>query len=260
MNKALLLNLPKINDEAYDRIHQFFPITDVCPTCDDKKTYKLDGDEHECDCETQKLLQKHYFTANIGREYHDICLKDFIGSDREIVVPIVEEYVKNFSDKFHYGLGVTFTGPVGTGKTFAMNCILKGLIQQGRDVYSISFEEMINTWASAWQDATVKRQLENKLKSVDVLGLDEVKTDNRNDSFLAHGFESVIRHRTANLLPTIITTNMTQQSMERVFPKITSLLGARNAKAELTGKDLRKKEIRYRVLELEKYGERRPIC
>jgi len=259
--EAVIHNLRgKIDDTTYDRIQTFFPISNDCPTCHGFGTYHLDGKEFGCDCELQRLLQRHYFAANIGREYHDIGLKDFIGSDRAVVVPAVEEYLANFDSKFHYGLGMTFSGGVGTGKTFAMSCILKELIKRGFDVYLMSFEEMITTWASAWQDKETKMQLETRLKSVDVLGLDEIKTDNRSDSFLAHGFDSIIRHRTANLLPTLITTNMTSSAIQQIFPKVHSLLSPRNTKIELEGKDLRKDEIRFRILELEASGDRRPIC
>jgi DNA replication protein DnaC len=250
----------KLDDSTFERIHTFFPVQKVCPTCAGKEEYTLDGKTHKCDCVMQSLLQKHYFAANIGREYHDICLNDFIGSDRDRVVSAVENYLADFDSKFHFGLGITFAGPVGTGKTFAMSCILKELIKQGRDVYLMSFEEMITTWASAWTDKEIKLQLETRLKSVDVLGLDEIKTDNRSDSFLASGFDSIVRHRTANLLPTIITTNMAEHLMSSVFPKVSSLLSPRNQYVLLEGKDLRKDEIRFRIMELEANGERRPIC
>ena len=254
------LLLAKIDDSTYEKMKASFPLSDVCPTCDGAEGYYLDGVIHDCDCGVQKMLQKHYFASNIGREYHDICLKDFIGSDTEKVVPTVLSYLEDFPSKFHYGLGLTFSGPVGTGKTFAMTCVLKELIKQGRDVYTISFEEMINTWASAWQDAETKRQLEEKLKSVEVLGLDEVKLDNRSESFLASGLESIVRHRTSNLLPTLITTNMTAPTLDSVFVKTASLLAARNEFIELEGKDLRLDEIRFRIMELDANGERRPIC
>ncbi len=250
----------KIDNETFYYIKNKYPLSDRCPTCDDKLGYNLDGQSYACDCVEQKMLQKYYFASNIGREYHDICLKDFIGSDRERVVPFVQDYLSDFNSKFHYGLGITFSGPVGTGKTFAMMCVLKELIKQGRDVYFTTFDELINVWASAWQDAEVKRQLEDKLKSVDVLGLDEVKTDNRSDAFLASGLEVIIRHRTSNLLPTLLTTNMTETDLDSVFTKTASLLSARNTLVQLEGKDLRLDEVRYRILELDRNGERRPIC
>lgn len=263
-NQALLkiLTPDKIGDDAFNRINDF-PISPInsCPTCDGKKYYHLDGKSYECNCEVQRLLQRHYFAANIGREYHDICLKDFIGPNREIVVPVVQEYIDKFSSNFHYGLGITFSGPLGTGKTFAMTCVLKELVKQGRKVYFTTFQELINTWGASYKDDAAKETLERKLKSVDVLGLDELKSDKRNEiGFLASGLDYIVRHRTSNLLPTLLTTNMTPSQEENEFGKAFSLLSARNQRVFLNGNDNRGTEIRERVYHLASEGDRRPIC
>ena len=82
--------------------------------------------------------------ANIGREYHDICFKDFLGVDKDNVLPIAMEYLENYEDNFHYGIGVTAQGGVGTGKTFIISSILKELVKAGRKVYFVTFEELID--------------------------------------------------------------------------------------------------------------------
>jgi hypothetical protein len=83
-----------LDDVTYNSIEQNFPFSAAnCPTCGGAEKYRLDGEEFDCDCELQIALQKHYFAANIGREYHDICIKDFLGVDRENVLPIVQNYI-----------------------------------------------------------------------------------------------------------------------------------------------------------------------
>lgn len=251
----------KIDDRTYDRIVEFYPVTDKCPTCGNRGRYNLDFETFICDCEIQKLLQRYYFASNIGREYHDICLKDFDGPDTDSVVPLVREFIDNFDHNFHFGLGLTFTGPLGTGKTFAMTCVLKELIKRGEDVYFITFEELINIWGKSWHDDEARRTLEKRLKSADVLGLDELRTDPRNlQGFLANGLDSVIRHRTSNLLPTLVTTNMKKEEELDQFGKVYSLLAAKNTRVSTQGHDRRMREVRQRNFELAKRGERRPVC
>ena len=251
----------KIDDATFDRITTYYPVTAKCPTCNGLKRYNLDFKTYECDCEIQQLLQRHYFAANIGREYHDICLKDFDGPDTDKVVPVTQEYINNFENNFHFGLGITFTGPFGTGKTFAMTCVLKELIKQGEDVYFITFEELINIWGKSWHDDEAKRLLERRLKTASVLGLDELRTDPRNaGGFLANGLDSVIRHRTSNLLPTLVTTNMNREDELDQFGKVYSLLAAKNTRVETHGHDRRMAEVRRRNFELNQRGERRPVC
>jgi DNA replication protein DnaC len=142
-----------------------------------------------------------------------------------------------------------------------MACVLKELVKRGTRTYMVTFEELIDVWGSSWHDENSKKTLQDKLKSAECLGIDEVRTDNRNTSgFLANGFDSVIRHRTANLLPTLITTNMTKDNELKEFFKVYSLLSARNLRVETTGHDRRAREIRHRNYELAGRGERRPIC
>lgn len=255
------LSQKSLSDDVFTKVSSFYPLAKECPTCEGTLFYVLDGNKHTCDCELQKLLQKHYFAANIGREYHDICLEHFIGDDRDKVVPLVQDYIDNFNDNFHYGLGITLNGPVGTGKTFAMCCILKSLVKQGRDVYFTTFDELINTLSTSWDQDTAKRALKNRLMSTEVLGLDELKIDGRNNGgFLADLLDVVLRHRTSNLLPTLITTNMQAFQEEDQFTKSYSLLSARNTRLTLMGTDLRGTAIREITRKLKDSHERRPIC
>jgi DNA replication protein DnaC len=250
-----------IKDDVYKSIEDLYPVSKDCPTCHGLGKYRIDFVTHDCDCDLQILLQRHYFKANIGREYHDICLKDFDGEDTSSVVPLCESYLKKFEDNFHYGVGITFSGPVGTGKTFAMSSVLKELVKQGRKVHFVTFEELIDVWGSSWHDEKSKKRLQDTLKRAEVLGIDEVRTDPRNGSgFLANGFDSVIRHRTSNLLPTLITTNMNKSAELGEFFKVYSLLSARNERVETKGHDRRMREIRQRTFDLRNNGERRPIC
>lgn len=250
----------KINDSAYDRIAATFPASRGCPTCDDNGYYILEGQRFECDCEIQKLLQRHYLAANIPVEYHDICFEHFFGDNRAEVLPVVTDYLHSFDDHFHYGLGLTFAGPYGTGKSFMMASILKEIVKQGRTAYFITFEEFVLHFGATWNDESSKRLMSDTLKRAEVLGLDELKTDERNQNgFLADALQSIIRHRTSNLLPTLITTNLTPDKQEVHFKKAYSLLNGKNSTIILSGEDVRPrvKEISEGLVER---GERRPIC
>lgn len=251
-----------LDDTTFNNVKKNYRVTGRCPTCDGTKEYHLRGETFKCDCNYQKLLEQHYYAANIGREYHDICAdKDFIGPNRDIVIPVIEDYLNEFDDNFHYGLGITFSGPLGTGKTFAMTSVLKELCKQGRNVYFINFNELINIWGSSWHNDESKIMLQDKLKQAEILGIDELITDNRNISgFLASGYDSVIRHRTSNLLPTLVTTNLSPGREQSDFAKGYSLLSARNVRIELKGEDLRKSDVRQNVYKLKDAHDRRPIC
>lgn len=216
--------------------------------------------DYECDCELQKLLQKHYFAANIPKEYHDIGLKDFIGEDKDEVSVIITDYLNRYWSNHHFGLGLTLAGAYGNGKTFSMNVLLKDRVQHGEEVYFITFEDLINVWGAAWSNDE-SQWVMDKMKRASIVGIDDLRTDKRNESgFLANGLDALIRHRTSNQLPTLLTTNMKPADISREYPRIDSLLGLKNDWLFLTGKDVRMKEIRDRTRELRDRGERRPIC
>jgi DNA replication protein DnaC len=260
--EELLANLRnyQINDATFAYIEEYFPVAKICPTCVGRLKYNLDFVTYDCDCLVQKTLQRHYFAANIGREYQDIGLDEFEGPDSERIIPAIMDYVLRFEDNLAFGLGLTFSGPLGTGKTFAMTCALKELIKQGRDAYFVSFEDLVNIWANSWKDLD-KMRLEKRLKTATILGLDELRTDVRNtNGFLAQGLESIIRHRTSNLLPTLVTTNMLPSEELDQFGKAYSLLAGKNTRIVMNGHDRRMKEVRERNFLLRDRGERRPIC
>jgi DNA replication protein DnaC len=265
MNRDLImetLSRRTLKNADFDRLTTFYNLSSECPTCGGRKKYVLDGTTHDCDCEIQRLLQKHYYAANIPKRYHDICIdQHFVGKDRDEVLSVVTNYLDRWEDMQHFGLGLTFAGGYGTGKTFALCSILKALLQRGEKVYFITFDELINVWGASWSDEEQKRTLTDSLLSAAVLGLDELKTDPRNaQGFLQNGLDNVIRHRTSNRLPTLITTNMLPAEEEREFPKVFSLLSESNTKVYLTGKDIRADEVAKTTSQLAAAGERRPIC
>lgn len=252
-----------IPDNELSRIRRIYPknyLGQVCPTCSGREEYRLKGELHECNCNLQKLLQKYYFVANIPKEYHDIGLAHFIGEDQDQISAVIYNYLAHYEQNRHYGLGLTFAGAYGNGKTFSMNIILKSRVQEGDEVYFITFEDLINTWGNAWSNDE-SQWVMDKLKRCDIVGIDDLRTDGRNSGgFLANGLDALIRHRTSNQLPTLLTTNMTPESIEKEYPRIHSLLGLKNDRVILIGKDVRMKEIRDETRELRDAGERRPIC
>lgn len=259
--EEILKNLTnKIDDRTFTHIEHAFPLAKDCPTCQGRGKYTLNFNVYECDCEMQRLLQRHFFAANIGREYHNICLDDFFSGDRDKIVPVVQDYIEHFDDNFYYGVGITFSGPVGTGKTFAMTCVLKELIKQGRKVYMVNFEQLIDSWASRYKDPEAQHILDLAM-GAEVLGVDEWRSDKRNEGgFLADGFDRIARHRTSNLLPILGTTNMSRQLEEKEFNKAFSLLSGKNLRVETVGHDVRMKELRKMRFAERDRGDRRPIC
>jgi DNA replication protein DnaC len=90
--------------------------------------------------------------------------------------------------------------------------------------------------------------------------LDEVipPVSDAQKAFFAVQLEAIIRHRTNNNLPTIMTTNMDQETLNAAYSRTYSLLSAKQIRQEVAGTD-RRNLIGIKEMEIIANGETRPI-
>lgn len=218
----------------------------------------MNGKEVKCDCKEQIRLQLHYLGAGIGSRYHNLGFGDFIGGFEE-VYDMVKNYVAKFDDHYYYGEGITFCGPLGTGKTFAASLILKELVKKGRICLMLPFQQILDFQRLNWDDSSNKKFEE--AQRVEVLAIDEVFDSDlpKKKSFLADTLEQIIRYRVDYRLPTIITTNISRSDEMSSYPRVFSLLSSSQIRHEIKGDDQRLDFVRKRNRKLATDGERRPI-
>jgi hypothetical protein len=144
---------------------------------------------------------------------------------------------------------------LGTGKTFAATHIGKELIKQGQSVYFIPFVEM-----TAAFDRHDSDYIASRIRESGFVILDEIipPISEAQRSFFAVQLEALIRHRTNNNLPTIMTTNMSQEKLNEAYPRTYSLLSAKQIRQEVAGND-RRELIGIKEMEIIANGETRPI-
>ena len=237
-----------LSNAEFDRLSRNFPYprNGDCPTCGTTKRYRLDGEERECNCERQKTLSRRYYAANIPRRYHQLDGTDFIPEYRRLnhgVVEAVDEYLLSFEYNYHYGRGLCFYGPLGTGKTLLATHVLKQTIKLGYSGYFIQFADLFHAWAASWKDEESKEEVERYMKRAQLLVLDDITTDKRNsEGFLQAGLEAIMRYRYNNNLPTILTTNMREtgsQSISEQFSRSYSLISGVTTWLTMEGADYR---------------------
>lgn len=235
----------EISDAEFTRLTRNFPYPrdGSCPTCGNARRYVLDGETRDCDCDRQRSLSRHYYSANIPRRFHQLDGHDFIPEYRKLnkgVIEEVDKYQTAFKYNYHYGLGLAFYGPQGTGKTLLAAHILKGALKRGYSGYFIQFADLFHAWASAWKDEESKEEVERYMKRAQILVLDDITTDKRNsEGFLQAGLEAIMRHRYNNNLPTILTTNMRESQIETEFPRPYSLIAGVTKWLTMEGTDYR---------------------
>jgi DNA replication protein DnaC len=234
-----------LSDEQYDRLTRNFPYPrdGSCPTCGGAKEYRLDGEDRPCNCERQRNLSRLYYSANLPRRFHQLDGNDFEERYNQLnddVVTPVNKYLTDLKYNYHYGLGLGFQGPLGTGKTLVATHILKAALKQGFSGYFIQFKDLFHAWAAAWKDDESKEEVEVYMKRANFLVLDELISDPRNNTgYLTDGLEAIMRHRYNNNLPTILTTNMTEDQISVEFGRPYSLISGVTTWLTMKGVDYR---------------------
>lgn len=235
-----------------------------CPTCktprdEDRRwqtgSYKLDGESHPCDCAQQVELLQHYLVARIPDEYMRLDWERNFSGDKRAVMG-VETFLDKWEGMKSMGVGIEFTGAgLGIGKTFAATTIAKELVKLGEHVYFCGFNEFLN---AARYDK--KEELE-QIRDSKVLVLDEIQVppNDKFNSIYASRFEEIVRYRTNYNRVTIMTTNVSEDDIQKYYPRVYSLLRAKQLQVEMEGNDARQSATRNRNLELIMNGEIPPI-
>lgn len=253
-----------LSDAEARRIYQKHPhlgrsYQSYCPTCDKQGSYLWKGQNHDCDCEWQLQLHKHYLAAGIGVTYQRLSFDDFQGPPD--VVKNVNKYLVNRKNFLRRGMGLYFFGTCGTGKTMCANLVLKELVKDGYTCWATTFSQMSTMFTAGWSDRSDQEYFRKKFINSEVLLLDDVgnaieATKNR---LAETTFDAVLRQRVQDGRTTFITSNMTPAGIQSGYGAATlSLIREKSLELKFDGSDFRN-NARDRESDEVLRGEVRPI-
>ncbi len=241
-----------------------------CPTCGTKakreaetlvwptnSTYHYLGQDYPCNCQEQETLFRHYLLARIPQEYMNLGEDIWVGDPDAMAA--AQEYIHNWTKLRRYGLGMGFYSKTqGTGKTFLAMMIARELVKQGETVHCIFFRRMTEVFGLPYDE---RKDEEDRLRDCTVLILDEVVSpiSESQHAFYAEKFETLIRHRSNYNKVTILTTNLTPEELDDIYPRTYSLLAAKEQSILVNGTDVRKENLNDTNKELALNSEARPI-
>lgn len=248
--------------QALSRNPEYRQFGGKCPVCRDTNKYRYLGEEYDCPDDDfghpMLRLAKLYWLHNIGLQYQTQNWDDY---PHQSVREDIEEYIEKYEFLRLVGAGITFySKTLGVGKTWGATHVLKSLVKQGVDGWFVPFWEIMGYKdIEDWDEKNFKIK---KLQEAELVVIDDIKKPYtaRMGEYHADKLEEFIRPRTDSNLPTIITTNMSMEELDATFPRVFSLLTAKNDFIELSGYDARKSgEIYRRHIELALNCESRPV-
>lgn len=161
--------------------------------------------------EQRKLTERDLRRMNIGRRYWDASL-DAIETDADHE-RILRTYAERIGRVRRRGRGLLFYGPNSAGKTYGSVCLLKHAVSWGYSAYCIMAADLKDAVIrdEVFEEDFVRGRVttEQRIREVDFLLLEDVGKEYKAKSgFGENLMENLLRHRTRNMLPTIITTNL----------------------------------------------------
>jgi len=196
-----------------------------CAICQDRGIV-LEGDvAYPCSCMQTRKLENQFRTARISRELMKCRLEKFRfdyytldtgdPSHREAASRALnasQSFVKECKINPHT-LGILFTGPVGSGKTFLAASIANELMEAQLQVLFLVVPDLLDELRATYKSEVNEMDLLDSARTVPFLILDDLGAHNYTD-WTRNRIYSIINYRMNELLPTIITSNLSLDEME----------------------------------------------
>lgn len=196
-----------------------------CATCQDRGII-LEGDvAYPCSCMQTRKLENQFRNARISRELMKCRLEKFRfdyytseiedQSHREAASRAFNAS-KSFVDECQinpHTLGILFTGPVGSGKTFLAASIANALMEAQLQVLFLVVPDLLDELRATYKTEVNEMDLLDSARSIPFLILDDLGAHNYTD-WTRNRIYSIINYRMNELLPTIITSNLSLDEME----------------------------------------------
>lgn len=237
------------SDKERKPVHRVYPEYASCPLCHGT-LYKDNG--KPCYCKTKMVISKALKKCNVGDGFVDVNtdfylekfprmkvrfangLKDdakfsgvFSVSD---FVEYIQLYAKTFPKRLVDGRGFIMSGDCGGGKTSASIYIIKELCvrnyrEGNKKPYSMYFMDtlgLLETIKESWDNDSPNKyeakRILDYITEVDLLVLDDLGAEySKSMDWLISILLKLIKGRSNNNLPTIITTNLNPNELSEKF-------------------------------------------
>ena len=185
---------------------------------------------YDCRCREQLIARAkaRSLSALIPRRYRDVAFErpPVTEMDRH-VVRTTRDFADTIAEQLEAGRGLWFSGPVGTGKTTLAMLVSKAALEAGRSVAVYSLPRLLNEIRDAHRAERSHIDLLNRLTAVDLLHLDDVGAERKNEWVLEELY-SIVNARYEEQRSIVITTNgdydeLSDQISERTISRLAEM-------------------------------------
>lgn len=198
-----------------------------CPICHDRGIILQDDSAVPCSCMERKRIENSFKYARLSREltncrFESFNLKYYNSSDQNTEHCINAKKALQASQDFvqkvivdPHEVGLLFTGPVGSGKTFLAASIANGLIDRQCKVLFLIVPDLLDEMRASYSNKkeTTEFDLLDIARTIPILILDDLGAHNYTD-WSRNRIYSILNYRMNEQLPTIITTNLDFNDIE----------------------------------------------
>ena len=186
----------------------------------------------------QALTEELLTRMNIGRRYWKAEMVDLPETTAK---GLFRRYMTDLDSQYEGGWGLFIYGPNGVGKTHASCAMLKEISKRGYSTYCTLADELKVAFIDGSRfDAD--NSIIDRVRKVDFLLIEDLGKEysGNGSGFAELCFENLLRKRCRELLPTIITTNLSRKAFfERYKQSAASLAQECMVAVEMSGEDRR---------------------
>lgn len=235
-----------LNKDESDRLDEKFPSLPKslkdCVTCRGNKSFRwwvdLESDEigeYECPCAEQFVLHKYLLNAGLGVRLQRYSIRDLTSVPIE-AMNLFADYIENRDFYLGQGHGFLLHGDRGTGKTLLASLMMKRMLNFGVDGYFTTFTDLLDNFAAGWQDDKQKQWFDIRVRNAPLLVVDDIGMEHPNRvAMAANSVDNIFRTRVNNALPTIITTNLSNDELARRYSTALETIAGNAQEYEFTG-------------------------
>ena len=193
------------------------------------------------------LRTSHLKRLNIGKRYWDARIHRI--PEDAAHRPVLEAYLRDIEEHHAKGEGLFLYGEYSVGKTFALSALAIAFVRMGYQAYVVQSADL-NEAIIKGLPFDAEQTVMDRCRTVDFLGIDDLGKEwlKKGSGFKEQAIEQLLRFRSRELLPTIITTNMNAETFkERYGESAAAILLESMIDLQMEGADLRRAGYASRV-------------